>query len=932
MCVHANGTRRNLVVALLLCCLTGGGVRAGVWYVDASAAGPNHDGTAWCTGFTDLHDALAVASPGDEIRVADGVYKPDRGTGDRSASFVLKNGVTLLGGYAGCGEPDPDARDTSLYPSVLSGDLDGDDGPDFTNYADNSYHVVTYNDPNATGVILDGFTITSGNADGTGAGLTNQGSGIHIRNGAAKCVPGGPTIRNCIVEKNWSAHHGAVNDHALSTVIDNCIIRNNRSGTEGSGLQIHSGAPTVTSTLFESNVSDGEGGGAWMGVDTDATCTGPAHPVFADCTFSFNQAARGGGLFNNGTEVTVSEATFNNNRATAQFPEDRLGGGMYNAGSSQVTVTDSRFELNHAFYGGGIYNDGATVSVQATTFLGNNTPGGGQQDATGAIIFPGGGGLYATHGTELTLADCLLDQNIANRYGGTLYADQDSVVDIRRCTLSNSASYWNAIFCGASTLRVADSEFFGNRGNYGMTLGGPVTAVFKRCRFHDNFTMDHHGGVIHHISGTLHMADCEFLQNGAVEAGGALSTSGTFATIANCIFRGNYVPDNPDALGGGAISFEQFAGAINVTNCTFADNTASVGSAIAMLQSQSADELYSDPLFIRQSAVGEAQAAVNEGAATLHVRNSILWGAATPIHEDVAGSVIVEYSDVQGGWAGAGNRNADPLFDDSTLELLPGSPCIGTGRNDLIESDLTDLDDDEDFLEPLPIDYSGNPRVLGFVDMGAFEQNDDCNGNGIFDEIDLAEGTSPDGNGNGIPDDCEVPPPFVAAAGGRYVVLTVPSPLFGIPVAVEVTSQAFPCMLGYVQSNGLIGTDPVFQSPQEWGGFAILGREIVPQTSYQIRLVSEDGLLDQVADVLTARWGDTAGRFMAGQWTPPDGQIGLSDVLAALQAFGESATAPPLEWADIAPEVPDGKVDLRDINGILQAFANLPYPYGVPCE
>ena len=42
-----------------------------------------------------------------EIRVAQGTYRPDFGTGDRLATFLLRDGVVINGGYAGFGETDP---------------------------------------------------------------------------------------------------------------------------------------------------------------------------------------------------------------------------------------------------------------------------------------------------------------------------------------------------------------------------------------------------------------------------------------------------------------------------------------------------------------------------------------------------------------------------------------------------------------------------------------------------------------------------------------------------------------------------------------------------------------------------------------------------------------------------------------------------------
>src|SRR5438477_1656993 len=82
-------------------------------YVDANApSGRTHDGATWATAFLDLQQGLSTATSGDQIRAADGVYKPTSGT-DRTISFQLKSGVSLLGGYAGYGAPDPDGRDAT---------------------------------------------------------------------------------------------------------------------------------------------------------------------------------------------------------------------------------------------------------------------------------------------------------------------------------------------------------------------------------------------------------------------------------------------------------------------------------------------------------------------------------------------------------------------------------------------------------------------------------------------------------------------------------------------------------------------------------------------------------------------------------------------------------------------------------------------------
>ena len=110
--------------------------------------------------------------------MAQGIYRPDEdtvdpdGTGGRTASFRLINGVTIKGGFGGLGEPDPNAQVIDLYGTVLSGDLEDNDVavesardlPGQDNRQENSYHMVTGTEIDETAILL-GCTITAGNAD-----------------------------------------------------------------------------------------------------------------------------------------------------------------------------------------------------------------------------------------------------------------------------------------------------------------------------------------------------------------------------------------------------------------------------------------------------------------------------------------------------------------------------------------------------------------------------------------------------------------------------------------------------------------------------------------------------------------------------------------------------------------------------------------------
>ncbi|MHC4113136.1 MAG: right-handed parallel beta-helix repeat-containing protein, partial [Planctomycetota bacterium] len=263
-----------------------------VWHVDADAWGAN-TGRNWFDAFNDLQDALAVAAPGDKIKVAGGTYKPDQGggqtPGDRTASFNLIDEVVIEGAYGGYGEPDPDARDIEGYESILSGDLQGNDGPNFTNNADNSHHVVRAV-ISGGGAVLDGFTVTAGNA----AGLipTGQGGGIYIATGS-------PILVKCTFIHNKADRGGGASNSNYGSddpSFISCKFIGNSAGV-GGGMESQGGEPSLTSCVFSGNTSTGAGGGLNNIGNSNATMT--------NCTLSGNSAVNGGGIYNSHATASV---------------------------------------------------------------------------------------------------------------------------------------------------------------------------------------------------------------------------------------------------------------------------------------------------------------------------------------------------------------------------------------------------------------------------------------------------------------------------------------------------------------------------------------------------------------------------------------------------------------------------------------------------
>jgi hypothetical protein len=313
-------------------------------YVDDDAVGANN-GSSWFDAYVHLQDALTSAQYGDEVRVGKGIYKPDQGAsqtpGDREATFQLINGIAVKGGYAGLDGPDPNVRDFILYETVLSGDLNGDDGPSFSNNSENSYHVVTGSTIDTTAV-LDGVTITGGNASGIYPPDFDHtfGGGMYLRFGR-------PTVLNCTFSENCATSGGGVccfegpppptnspcgcatanviveqifysdvyydrchedqqmsydaiyedlkkSETEMSAEADNkatfinCKFKRNSAGI-GSGMSNWSASPTMINCTFCGNEGD-SGGGV-----KNIYCS----PRFVNCTFCANSAnGSGGGMFN----------------------------------------------------------------------------------------------------------------------------------------------------------------------------------------------------------------------------------------------------------------------------------------------------------------------------------------------------------------------------------------------------------------------------------------------------------------------------------------------------------------------------------------------------------------------------------------------------------------------------------------------------------
>jgi predicted outer membrane repeat protein len=338
-------------------------------------------GTGSCSSWAkacNLQTALTSATSGNEIWVGAGVYKP--GT-TRTATFHLKNGVAVYGGFAGT-ETVRTQRNPTTHVTILSGDIDNNDSqkPIITNLATvtgnatNSYHVVT----GASGATLDGFTITAGNTPMDGGGMYNTGNptlaNIVFRGNIAGSDGGGmcnyfgnPTLTDVVFSGNIALRDGGGMDSGGGSTLTNVTFSHNAAKYHGGGLS-DSGVSTLTNVTFSSNTAGFYGGGTYN-IGT---------PTLTNVTFSGNSAGEsGGGMYNSYNTTTLTNVTFLGNSAGK-------GGGVYRANANSAVITNATFSRNSASEGGGIYNDDTASDLVVTnvTFASNSASnrGGGVSD------------------------------------------------------------------------------------------------------------------------------------------------------------------------------------------------------------------------------------------------------------------------------------------------------------------------------------------------------------------------------------------------------------------------------------------------------------------------------------------------------------------------------------------------------------------------
>ncbi len=328
------------------------------YYVDMDSPGSARDGKSWNRAFKYVQDALAIATSGDTVYVAQGTYKPDRGgsqtRGDRMATFSPAPGVKLIGSCAGYGHTDPNKQDVKTYTTMLSGDLNGDDIWGILNRLDNSYQVMRVAGGMSAMVTINGFVITAGQADGPD--LANSGAGLDIDGSNVMLV-------NTTITGNASGFGGGISCKNAKLSMWNCKINGNNAAIYGGGLYNYASDVDMANCLMTGN------------------------------TASLAKTTGGSAIHNLGGSLHISDCTIADNSISTNSAEG-------NAIVSYAWKTPADCNLviaNSILYNGGseiLTNHSATISVSYCDVQGGFTGTGnisknpqftnaGQRDTTG---------------------------------------------------------------------------------------------------------------------------------------------------------------------------------------------------------------------------------------------------------------------------------------------------------------------------------------------------------------------------------------------------------------------------------------------------------------------------------------------------------------------------------------------------------------------
>jgi predicted outer membrane repeat protein len=568
-------------------------------YVNRLANGANN-GSSWANAYTRLDVALNAAQANDQIWIAQGLYYPTTNTSDRDASFVLKDQVSLYGGFAGT-ETSLSQRNINNYKVILSGDIDRNDNDiaglvlNVNNIVgNNSNHVVVANNLQQ-GVLLDGVFITAGLGSYTlpngntawrgGNGIQSTNSNLTLQkvmiagnqgnNGAALSIDGGQVdIINSSILSN-QANLGTIFSLNATVNFDNTSIQNNKA-TSGAAMANRKSRISLINSRLSGNIAETTGGAIF---NSDATVL-----IVSNSSFDRNQANNGGAIYStNDSQLTLEKATLNENKAEfngggishlegkltineSQFVANtsNSGGALYyynDTISNTMTLTNNSFSQNTAHYGGAIYHFQGTLALTNNVFEQNHA-------------ISTGGAIYNVLASA-TLTDNRFEQNSSDFDGGAIYNSSATMtLNNGQFKHNHSTFYGGSIANYISTVTLTNSQFEYNTARGGAAISNSNSVINISTSHFAHGYVSFNGAALHNSSSKVTLSHSDFISNTAEFYGGAIANSFNTTLIDQ-----HTTALNNRARDGGYLHNDQSSSTI--TNATIQGNTVVVdGGAI----------------------------------------------------------------------------------------------------------------------------------------------------------------------------------------------------------------------------------------------------------------------------------------------------------------------------------------------------------------
>ena len=316
-----------------------------------------NNGSDWGNALRSVQEAinrLAERGQGGEVWVKAGTYQPSvymsGESTDRSAAFVMKDGVSVYGGFEGNEETraERDNKKGSMpwqytHPTVFVGNAyggaaTGGGGKCEYNEADNKWsvtgsnsnHVVWFANLDGTAfknvTVLDGVTIKGGSAQETVGTKENffgdRGAGVYMA--------GNAYLTNCVVTENAATGKGG-GVYLYGGRIIGSLLYNNE-GQQGGAVYVDNSGIVLRSML--TNNSGYDGAAVYMASDTEWT-DGSMHPeyqILSTSVVSNNTSRHNGAVYCNQGGVMLQTTMVNNVSVGTVDPADNESaqtGGLY---------------------------------------------------------------------------------------------------------------------------------------------------------------------------------------------------------------------------------------------------------------------------------------------------------------------------------------------------------------------------------------------------------------------------------------------------------------------------------------------------------------------------------------------------------------------------------------------------------------------------